>query len=120
MTPQYMAIARRVRLELILLGMALSRPGDREKILKTISPADLHSDVVVDMIQAIGEQDAEIIRTQMNLWGCPIQDTVADSLLKRMREIGDQERARDVLTRCQFVTGSELKEVLSQALEEIK
>lgn len=82
-------LARRHRLELILLGMVLSRDGDRDYILDRIhEEMDIESEVVSKMITAVrsggGPDVKEALKLMEQRWGIEVDGRFVDYVLERL------------------------------------
>jgi len=83
-TPQQMQLYRQHRLELILLGMAIAKEGDRDKVIENVTLADLQSPLVATCLQAVKTLDAEDVADARNVfkqWGLKVGASVSQSLI---------------------------------------
>lgn len=117
-TPETMRKARRHRIELIVLGMALAGGKAREEVLHGLSSFDVESDLVAGCLDSIRDQaPAELMRA-FKQWGVErldLQD-IAGCLVAHLKRLCAEERAMDVLKDALVSPGSELREIVSAAL----
>ena len=116
---EQMQALRRVRIELILLGMALAKTDDRSLILERFKAEDFQSEIVAQCLQAIKDNKPEVVVGLLSKWNIRIEKRVATTLLDMVRDSGDEERARDVLQGVLIYGGVDLKSALKQALSKL-
>lgn len=116
---EQMQALRRVRIELILLGMALAKTDDRSLILERFKAEDFQSEIVAQCLQAIKDNKPEVVVGLLSKWNIRIEKRVATTLLDMVRDSGDAERARDVLQGVLIYGGVDLKSALKQALSKL-
>ena len=83
-TPQQMRSFRNHRLELILLGMALAKNGDRERIVKSINKENMQSPLVrqcLESLETMQPFDVTLIKDIMRNWGVPVGESLTDSIV---------------------------------------
>lgn len=75
---------RENRLELILLGMAISGTGDRDRILQTIDLNELQSPLIARCLHAVSTRDAEdveVAKQVFSTWGVKAGASISSSLI---------------------------------------
>ena len=86
----HMRLARGHRIELILLGMALSREGDRERILDEIDPEMLHSEIGCQILKSLktkSTQDKSLAREGLRQWQIePQEDGVIGAVIEKVKD----------------------------------
>ena len=93
-TATAMKRARLHRLELIALGMAIAKEGDRAAILDEIESESLSSGLIGDCLRAIETQDPGDIRAMMKAlkqWGLKVDGSVRDAIIAQVN-LGNAER----------------------------
>jgi hypothetical protein len=78
--------AKRLRVELVLLGMVLARDGDRTRILGSIEPETLQSLDIAEAIQGISDMDVDLVKRKLKRWGIVVSDggTVLQAVLEAL------------------------------------
>ena len=72
--------ARTYRVELILLGMALARDGDRDRILDSISHDDLSRDSTQDLLLAVADKD--LVQVKRFFKGIGVEISAGETILE--------------------------------------
>lgn len=119
LTREQMQMVRRARVEAMLLGIALARNGDRQKVLELCGEEDLQSDIVAGCLSGLREKSNATIKRQLAKWGIEFDGSLSERLCEMVAEFGSQERAREVLTLALHSGRSDLKQVLTEALSEL-
>lgn len=75
---------RHHRLELIALGMAIAKTGDRERVLESIDLEHMSSPLVSHCLKAVKSLDAEDVQVARGIfrnWGVKVGSSVSESLI---------------------------------------
>jgi hypothetical protein len=83
---ELMRSAKRLRRELILLGMALARDGDREAILSELNIDDLMSHDIKAAFHGLANNDKKMVLASLKRWGVEVESTVLEALVNNIRE----------------------------------
>lgn len=76
--------AKRLRVELIMLGMALAREGDRDRILKEVDPDSLQSLEIAATLRGIANGDKDGVLRSLKRWGITVDTTVLEAVIKKL------------------------------------
>lgn len=79
-----MKVYRQNRLELILLGMAIAKDGDRERVLGTVNENDLQSPLIGKCLKAVKTLDLEdigVAREVFAEWGVKVGFSFSQSVI---------------------------------------
>ena len=118
-TPQQMRSFRNHRLELILLGMALAKDGDRERIVKSINKENMQSPLVrqcLESLESMQPLDVTIIKDILRNWGVPIGDSLTDSMVASV----NLSNSRRLVAEAVALVSVENKETVSSLIEEMQ
>jgi len=91
--------ARRYRLELVLLGMALASGPDRVKITAAVDARRLLQPASQACMTAIGKRDRDAVRAWVERLGAKAADgeTMVDAVIRAVIEADDRNRLAGVL-----------------------
>ena len=83
-TPQQMKVSRENRLELILLGMAIAKDGDRERVLSIVDEDHLQSPLIGKCLKAVktlAYEDIAVAREVFAHWGVKVGFSFSQSVI---------------------------------------
>ena len=110
---------REYRLELLLLGMALGRDGDREKIIDRIDTEKLQSPLAACCYKAVATRspfDIDIAKEAFKLFGFNVGDNICESLIAQV----NLNNARRELQRCMDLMQVQPSTDISQAIADVE
>ena len=115
---EQMRLARGHRIELILLGMALARDGDRERILSEIDPEQLHSEIACQILRSLvtkSPQDRDQAREGLRQWGIEVEsDGVLPPVVERVKDDHARRQFNTAISTARSV--EDLHEAVSEVL----
>jgi hypothetical protein len=110
---------REFRLELLLLGMALGRAGDRERICESIEFDKLRSPMAAKCFQAVQSRDSfdiEVAKGVFKQFGFEVSDNICDSLIAQV----NLNNARRELQTCIDLMQVKPDTDISQAIADVE
>lgn len=116
-----MRLARGHRIELLLLGMALAKEGDRERILNEIDPEQLHSDIACQILQSLKTQsshDKGMAIEGLRQWGIEVgNDGVLPPVIERVKDDFARRQFNTAISNAR--TAEDLSEAVSLVMDAI-
>ena len=113
--------AHRFRTELILLGMAIAKTGDRKKIFKEIDEADLLCPTTKEMLTALREKNVGKVLDSMQRLAIPVEEgeDLVESVIRKVK-LGNAEahivKQMDIAQK----SDQDLEPILEEALKRVK
>lgn len=111
---------KQVRLEYILMGMALARTGDREKIIDDMGECDIISERNRLLLKAIEHKDVAKVLDVLHSYGVATKDgePVRESIMKSLKGMNRQAMI-DKRLRSLVIAGENQEEVLMELVQEL-
>ena len=119
MMPDQVRKNREFRLELLLLGMALARAGDRERICDSIEFEKLQSPMAAKCFQAVQSRhpfDIAVAKGVFKQFGFEVSDNICESLIAQV----NLNNARRELQQCIDLMQVKPDTDISQAIADVE
>lgn len=119
MMPDQVRKNREFRLELLLLGMALGRAGDRERICDSIEFEKLQSPMAAKCFQAVQSRhpfDIAVAKGVFKQFGFEVSDNICESLIAQV----NLNNARRELQQCIDLMQVKPDTDISQAIADVE
>ena len=118
--------AQRYRLELVLIGFAMTVSGDRDRILKEMAEDDMGSTRTKNCLESIRDSNADGVRDVFHSMAIEIVEgkTILESLMEKIKEMGRERRIREhiagVLAANKVLACDDIEDRLEAALEYVR
>lgn len=90
-------LVKRHRMELLLLGMALARDGDRKKILELVNDTMIRSDPIAQCIRSLRAGDRAGVCEVLEDWGITLNGSLVESLVWSICDTEAKDRMEETL-----------------------
>ena len=116
--PEDMRRFRNHRLELLLLGMALAKEGDRETILETVNATQIQSPLIRQCFQSLKKLepvDVTIITNIFANWGVPVGGKLTESIVAAI----NVNNSRRLVAEAVALVTTDNEEEVQKAIDEL-